>query len=159
MNNKNVTKNKLSERQLIKFQNLIEGVYQCCQDRLQFQSQKFQIPDAELRCLLFFESEKYLTSKGISLKMGVAKSRVTKILSGLQNKNLIKKIKDPEDSRVYLISLTTPGKKILNEIFVFQRKLYETILNQASPEERKKILINLDLLKGCMEVGKELMSE
>lgn len=149
---------KVTEYQLKEFQNLINMLFQCCQERLQYQSGKFDLPDAELRCLMFFKEEKYLTSKNISLKMNVGKSRMTKIVAGLLKKDLIKRVKDPEDLRISLISLTPKGKEKLARIKVFQDDLHRVVLSQVSDEERKRLLTNLDLLKACMESGKEFMT-
>ncbi|NOX32899.1 MAG: winged helix-turn-helix transcriptional regulator [Deltaproteobacteria bacterium] len=152
------TKNTdVTEYQLREFQNLINIIFHCCQERLAYQSRKFCLPDAELRCLIFFNDEKYLTSKNISLKMKVGKSRMTKIIAGLEEKNLIRRIKDPEDSRIFLISLTSSGKAKLAEIKAFQDDLHRVVLSQVNGQERKKLLANLDLLKACMESGKEFM--
>ncbi|MCF6247657.1 MAG: MarR family transcriptional regulator [Desulfobacula sp.] len=126
---------------------------------MQYQSKKFNLPDAELRCLIFFKDEKYLTSKNISVKMNVGKSRMTKIVAGLLKKELVKRIQDPEDHRVSLISLTPAGKDKLSQIKVFQDELHGVVLSQVSDEERKKLLTNLDLLKACMETGKEFMAD
>jgi len=153
-NNINITDYQLNE-----FQSLINILFQCCQDRLQFQSKKFELPDAELRCLMLFKNERYLTSKNISLTMNVGKSRMTKIIAGLLDKELIKRIKDPEDSRVSLISLTSDGKEKLSEIKIFQDELHQVVLSQVNDDERKKLLTTLDLLKACMETGKEFMAE
>jgi len=40
---------KITTHQLREFQDLIEKVFQCCQDRIQYQSKKFNLPDAEQR--------------------------------------------------------------------------------------------------------------
>jgi DNA-binding MarR family transcriptional regulator len=148
----------ITEYQLSEFQTLINILFQCCQDRLQFQSQKFDLPDAELRCLMLFKNERYLTSKIISHTMNVTKSRMTKIIAGLLKKGLIKRIKDPEDSRVSLISLTPLGQDKLSEIEMFQNELHKVVLSQVDGEQRKRLLTTLDLLKGCMEAGKEFMA-
>ncbi len=158
MNNIEIKNVDVTEYQLSEFENLINILFQCCQERLQHQSKEFRLPDAELRCLMLFKEEKYLISKSISTKMKVGKSRMTKIIAGLQKKGLIKRIKDPEDSRVSLISLTTSGKEKLDEIKAFQDDLHRVVLSQVSDQERKKLLTNLDLLKACMESGKEFMT-
>ena len=158
MNNIKVQNVNITEYQLNEFQTLINMLFQCCQDRLQYQSKKFNLPDAELRCLMFFRDEKYLTSKSISKKMNVGKSRITKIIAGLQEKSLIKRTKDPEDSRVVLISLTSQGREKLINIQEFQDDLHRVVLSQVDDAERKRLLTNLDLLKACMETGKEFMA-
>ena len=124
---------------------------------MQYQCERFQLPDAELRCLSLFGQERYLTAKGIALKMNVVKSRVSKIIDGLIKKQLVQSIKDPEDSRISLLSLTSVGQKKLNEINRFLGDLHGQVLSQMAPDQRQAMLTNLDILKASMEAVKELM--
>lgn len=124
---------------------------------MQYQSERFGLPDAELRCLMLFEEERYLTAKGIAFKMNVVKSRVSKIVEGLLNKKLVQRIKDPEDSRVSLLSLTTEGHNKLNQINLFLEDIHHQILLQIAPDQRQAVLTNLDILKASMEAAKEIM--
>ena len=143
--------------QVQQFQELITKLYQCCQERIKYQCERFDLPDAELRCLLFFGQERYLTAKGISHKMNVVKSRVTKIIDGLYAKELIQGIKDPEDSRITLLSLTPKGQQKLKEINDFLEHIHQEVLMQMEPEQRKTMLTNLDILKASLEAAKDLM--
>jgi DNA-binding MarR family transcriptional regulator len=147
----------VSEFQLEQFQALISKLFQCCQERMQYQCERFQLPDAELRCLGLFGEERYLTAKGIAPKMNVVKSRVSKIIDGLIKKKLIQSIKDPEDSRVSLLSLTSHGQKKLNEINHFLKSIHGQVLSQMAQDQRQAMLTNLDILKASMEAVKELM--
>lgn len=148
---------QIPDFQVQQFQELIGKLYQCCQERIRYQSERFDLPDAELRCLLFFGEERYLTAKGISLKMNIVKSRVTKIIDGLMAKGLIKGIKDPEDSRITLLSLTAEGQKKYNEVNGFLTDIHRQVLMQMEPEQRKIMLTNLDMLKASLEAVKESM--
>ena len=94
-----------------RLQDLIEEILHCCKERTSHLSKKFDIPEAELRCLMLFGEERYLTAKGISQKLDVAKSRVTKIINGLIHKNLVESTDDPKDARVKLIGLTQEGQR------------------------------------------------
>jgi DNA-binding MarR family transcriptional regulator len=143
--------------QLDKFQELIARLFQCCQERMQYQCERFQLPDAEFRCLALFGEERYLTAKSIAHRMNVVKSRVSKIIDGLIRKNLVQRIKDPEDSRVQLLSLTPGGQKKINEINSFMEEVYGQVLSQMVPDQRQAMLTNLDILKGSMEAVKEMM--
>jgi DNA-binding MarR family transcriptional regulator len=147
----------ISTFQLQQFQTLVAKLYQCCQERMQYQSERFGLPDAELRCLMLFGEERYLTPKGIALKLNVVKSRVSKIVDGLINKKLLQRIKDPEDSRIHLLSLTPRGHKKMKEIQDFLDDVHLEVLNQLPSEQRKTLLMNLELLKSSMEAVKELM--
>ena len=148
---------EISAYQLQQFQDLITRLFQCCQERMQYQSEKFELPDAELRCLLLFGNERYLTSTGIAQKMNLVKSRISKIVDGLIKKDLIQRIKDPEDSRISLLSLTPVGQKKLDKIKVFLEQTHHQVLQQMAPEQRQTLLINLDLLKASMEAVREMM--
>lgn len=149
--------NEIPEYQLKQFQELILKLFQCCQERMQYQCERFGLPDAEFRCLMLFGQERYLTAKGIALKMNVVKSRVSKIIEGLLKKKLIQRIKDPEDSRVSLLSLTVKGHKKLNDINMFLNDVHHQVLLQIAPDQRKAVLTNLDILKASMEAVKEMM--
>ncbi len=124
---------------------------------MQYQCERFDLPDAEFRCLMLFGEERYLTAKGIAFKMNVVKSRVSKIVEGLLKKKLVQRIKDPEDSRVSLLSLTPEGQKKLSQINIFLQDIHHQILLQISPDQRQAVLTNLDILKASMEAAKEIM--
>ena len=149
----------VSEYQLEKFQVLIAKLFQCCQERMQYQCDRFQLPDAEFRCLVLFGDERYLTAKSIAHKMNVVKSRVSKIIDGLIKKKLIQRISDPEDSRVKLLSLIPEGQKKVNEINGFMGDIYGQVLAQMAPDQRATMLTNLDMLKASMEAVKEMMTQ
>ena len=154
---KETNRNQASGNQIVQFQGLIVKLFQCCQERLQYQCERFGLPDAELRCLSLFGEERYLTPKGIALKMNLVKSRISKIVSGLVQKKLIQKVSDPEDSRVTLLSLTPKGQSKLNDINVFLNDMHMEVLQQMEPEQRKTMITNLEILKASMESVKELM--
>ncbi|MBT8370925.1 MAG: MarR family transcriptional regulator [Deltaproteobacteria bacterium] len=124
---------------------------------MQYQSERFQLPDAELRCLGLFGEERYLTAKSIANRMNVVKSRVSKIIDGLIKKKLVQRISDPEDSRVKLLSLTSEGQKKISEINSFVTDVYRQVLSQMAPDQRQAMLTNLDILKASMEAVKEMM--
>ena len=150
--------NNIPPFQVEQFQALINKLYQCCRERMQYQSERFGLPDAELRCLMLFGEERYLTASGIAYKLNVVKSRVTRIISGLEQKGLIQRVKDPKDSRVTLLRLTPDGAKRLEEIKTFISDLHFEILSHMPPLQRRALLDDLDLLKNSMEAVKELMT-
>jgi MarR family transcriptional regulator for hemolysin len=79
---------------------------------------------------------------------------VTKLIDGLSRKGLVKRINDPEDARIRLISLSPKGKALVDEIEKFQEHLYQEILLQLEEPERKNILTHLETLRSAMEVVK-----
>ena len=147
----------VTQGQLEDFQALITSLMRCCQERAQYQSERFGLPDAELRCLMLFEGERYLTPKSIALRMNVAKSRVTRIVGGLRKRGLLKNTNDPEDSRVTLLSLTPEGKNLLLQISAFMNDVYSDVLAQFSLQQRQALINSLGSLKLSMETVKDKM--
>lgn len=156
MNNKSDA--EITDFQLDQFQNLINRLFQCCQERVRYQSDRFGLPDAAFRCLLLFGEERYLTPKGIAGRMNVVKSRVSKILEGLENKNLVQRIRDPEDSRIYLFSLTRLGQDKLDEIDKFLKGIYSEVLLLIPSDQRRTSIATLETLTSSMNAVKELMT-
>ena len=138
-----------------RLRDLILETLKCCEDRKLFESEKFGLPYSELKCLMLFDGQRYLTSKGIAQRMDVAKSRVTKIINGLTEKALVIQVNDPEDARVRLIKLTPEGQKKSDEIAAFEEELHRKILLQITPEERNRVISQLEILRVAMEAVKE----
>ncbi len=156
MNNKSkANPQKLAAYQAGRLKELVEEIIHCCQERVLFQSQKFNLTPAELRCILLFKNEKYLTVKGMAQKLEVAKSRVTKIMEGLLKKKLIHCIDDPGDARVKLFSPTQAGQKKSKQIDDFITEIHHQLLSHLRPEDRKSVLHSLELLRSAMETIKE----
>jgi DNA-binding MarR family transcriptional regulator len=144
----------IQPEQLRQFQSIMIKLLQCCHERMRYQSEKFGLPDAELRCLMLFEGERYLISKSLAGRLSVVKSRITKVVDGLVKKDLIQKVKDPADSRITLLSLTSKGQNKLIEIQEFNDWIHKEVLMAMEPEQRKIMLTNLDILKASMESTK-----
>jgi DNA-binding MarR family transcriptional regulator len=143
------------EHQTEKLRDLITEMVRCCEDRNLLETKRFSLPYTELKCLLLFKGEKYLTVKGMALKLNVAKSRVTKLIDSLARKGLVSRIDDPKDARIRLISLSPKGKSLADEIEGFQEHLYLEILLHLQAQERQDVLSHLGTLRSAMEVVKK----
>ena len=153
--NNGKTKNELLDYQTDRIKLLIAEMVECCEDRKFYESQKFDLPYAEIKCLMLFNGEHYLTVKDMAQKLDVAKSRVTKLVKNLMNKELLQQINDPMDARVRLISLTSNGSKLAREIATFQTDIHQQLLLKMEPTERKNALVYLETLRSAMEEVKE----
>lgn len=153
----NGTNGDLLNYQTMRLKDIIAEIVQCCDDRKLYESQKLGLPYSELKCLMLFLGERYLTVKGIAEKLQVAKSRVTKILDHLIKKRFVIGIVDPSDARVKLISLTPKGKQKAEELETFQRQIHGKLLLQMDNQERKNVISQLELLRTAMEAVKEQM--
>ncbi len=146
---------QLLEYQTQRLQDLITELMDCCDDRKLYEIGKFSLPYAELKCLMLFRGERYLTVKTIAGRLGVAKSRVTKLINNLCAKKLVNRIDDPEDARIRLISLSGEGKALVNEIDAFETSIFREMLLDMHTQERKSVLSNLEVLRSAMEAVKK----
>lgn len=138
-----------------RLQDLMTEMLQCCEGRKLYESQRFGLPHAELKCLMLFNGQRYLTVKNMARNLDVAKSRVTKLVRGLTDKSLAVSIDDPNDARIKLISLTSAGRQKSDEIHAFQKGIHRKILLSLDPSQRKNVLSHLELLRSSMEAVKE----
>ncbi|WP_272699660.1 MarR family winged helix-turn-helix transcriptional regulator [Desulfovibrio sp. Fe33] len=147
----------IPDRDVAEFLQFMEGIFQCCRERMQDQSERFDLPDAELRCLLQFDGERYLTAKTLAYRLNVAKSRVTKLVSSLIRRGLLVSLPDPADSRVKLLSLTPKGGRLLRDISIFRFKMHRAVLEQFSAGQRVALLDSLSLLSRHMKSAKDMV--
>lgn len=135
----------------------VERLFLCCQERLERQTERFDLPPAETRGLLLLGQSRYLTPSELATLMGVTKSRITAILTGLTRRGLIERRKDPGDSRVSLISLSAKGKRTRDAVTGHLEMLFTALLDTVPPEQRETLLISLETLGHCMEQVKPLL--
>ena len=156
MNDNNKKANEdLLRYQAGRLQSLINEMIECCEDKNIYEIHRFGLPFAEIKCLMLFNGERYLTVKEISQRLDVAKSRVTKLVDSLMDKGLLERINDPKDARIKLISATSAGQKKLEEIDLFHKDIHEKIILQFEQEERKNMLSFFERLRSAMEAVKE----
>jgi len=122
-----------------------------CHERMRAQCDLFGVNEAELRCLRLFENQRYMTPKDIAAALGVVKSRVTKILEGLEKKGLAQRMPDPGDSRVVLFSLTALGREKWETARGHVQAVNASILARLSESQRVELLAALAMLKASMD--------
>jgi DNA-binding MarR family transcriptional regulator len=154
MNNNDGPNNTLTRYQANRLQDLITEIVDCCQEKTIYQARKFNLTQAELKCLLLFKEGRYLTVKGLAQKLDVAKSRVTKIIDGLVQKKIVQRFNDPEDARVTLLGLTAEGQKQLEAAASFLEDIHHSLLQELKETDRKNVLTSLETLRSSMEVIK-----
>jgi DNA-binding MarR family transcriptional regulator len=129
----------------------MEELNKRCHERLRVQCDLFAVNESELRCLRLFENQRYMTCKGIAAALGVVKSRVTKIVEGLERKGLVQRMPDPADSRVILFSLTGLGRDKWATAREHVQAVNAAILERLSAAQRAELLSALDMLKVSMD--------
>ena len=92
-----------------------------------------------------------MTPKDIASALGVVRSRVTRIVEGLEKKGLLRRMPDPDDSRVALFSLTASGRERWESAREHVRGVNAAILGRLSDGQRGDMLSALAMLKVSMD--------
>jgi len=142
---------ELFDHQAKRLQDIVENLFACCQARIALQSERFGLPPSALRALLALGESRYLAPGELGRRLGVTKSRVTAVTTGLFRHKLIEKHPDPADARVTLLSLTPAGRHARDEVCTFMKGLFHNMLDHVAPEQREDVLRSLEMLRHCME--------
>lgn len=134
-----------------KFQNIMDDLNRRCHERSRAQCEFFGVNEAELRCLRLFENQRYMTSRDIAAALGVVKSRVTKVVGGLERKGLVQRMSDPGDSRMVLFSLTPLGRGKCETAREHVKAVNTAMLSRLSESQRADLLAALAMLKVSMD--------
>ena len=127
----------LFDHQAKRLQDIVENLFACCQARIALQSERFGLPPAALRALIALGESRYLAPGELGRRLGVTKSRVTAVTTGLSRHKLIEKHPDPADARVTLLSLTPAGRRARDEVCAFMKGLFHS-MQGASVGSAKK---------------------
>jgi len=139
------------DRQARRLQDAVENLFACCQARIALQSERFGLPPAALRALLALGESRYLAPGELGRRLGVTKSRVTAVTTGLSRHKLIEKHPDPADARVTLLTLTPAGRRAREQVRSFMKGLFQGMLDHVEPSQRESVLASLEVLRHCME--------
>ena len=126
-------------------------VVHCCQDRMVYQSRAFDLPQAEIRCMMLFAEQPQLTVTQIAEGLEVTKSRASNLLGNMSGRNLVFFKEDPSDARVKLVGLTRRGKMLASRINSFVTEIHGAVIAELDPADRAMVIQSLQLLRDAMD--------
>jgi DNA-binding MarR family transcriptional regulator len=95
--------------------------------------------DFEVLALLRRNEPDLLTPVEVAKKLLSSQSGMTGKLDRLEEQGLIRRIPDLEDRRVVRLRVTSRGRGLIDEAFVSNLNVYESILDGLAPAERKQL--------------------
>ena len=134
---------------------LLKEISECCQERENILAQKLGCSPAEIRCLITMKLTECGNTAELSEAMGVAKSRVTRILDGLVAKKLVKRSEDRNDRRLCLIRFTAKGLEVAEELISTILCLHDEVFNDLPDNIREQTLDVLTALRSTMNAIKK----
>jgi DNA-binding MarR family transcriptional regulator len=110
-------------------------------------AEKYGLLTTELRCLDLMGFDKGLSNRGLSKRMNLSESRVTRVVEGLVNKGYINRKRNLKSHRFVSLSLTDKGKRFNTKMMHINSEALKVILQDLNKTERKLLLKEIKTLK------------
>lgn len=91
----------------------------------------------------------------LSDMLGLSNSTVSGIIDRLENQGLVERVRSKEDRRVVYVNVTPKFRKESRENFEEINKIFDTMMDKATPEEMQAILKGLETLEKLIERQEE----
>lgn len=99
--------------------------------------QPFGLNPSEFGTLEVLYHKGDLSVQAICDKVLIANSSMSYVIEHLVRRNLIKKIKHPDDRRVHLVSLTSSGKELMDQLYPVHAYKMRSVLDVLSLNEEE----------------------
>ena len=114
---------------------LTHNLLTICQTKEEWVAAQRGLFQAEFKCLRVFGSDKSLTCKEIANRMNLSRSRITRVIDGLEKKGYMNREIDQTDRRNMRVTLSRRGK------------IFTTKLNREFTDMHYEILQDIDVSK------------
>lgn len=114
-----------------------------------FMDYGFTIP--QLLVIRLLSQNTRMKISDLSKKVHLSNSTMSVIVSGLEKKNVLKKIKSDKDRRVTYVELNDDYKRLGEQLQMEIERYLENILEKADKEEIKNIITGLENLEMLLE--------
>jgi DNA-binding MarR family transcriptional regulator len=134
----------------VKMAELTYRLLEHCQEKQEYIAGKLNVSVSEFKCLRSFRDATILSVKAIAERMSLTSSRLTRIIDGLVEKNLVTRSINTEDRRLMDIELTPEGRNLAQQLNRDYSGVHEQILSNLPPESRRAVIQALEDLAYAM---------
>jgi len=138
---------KKSNKNLEKARKLADLTFQMkkiCSDKEAFLASKYNLTSVEFRCLNYLRGHDYLIVKDLSDMMNLTPSRITRLITSLEDKKLIRRELDDKDRRNVRVYPLEKSKDKIDEMDMANLELHLGILDMVPNSEIDKSLETLE---------------
>jgi DNA-binding MarR family transcriptional regulator len=93
-----------------------------------------------------------LSPTTISERLLVTTASVTSLLDTLERRGLVARLRDPDDRRKLLVSLTEEGQQIIDQLLPEVVALQTAVMARLGEAERQRLLRSLDAIREAVAV-------
>ena len=87
-----------------------------------------------------------LSQKDLATSLGLNKSNITRLVQALEKGGFLRRVVSDSDKRVFLLELTSKGKKLCRRLEVSSQKYIEELLSHIPKNKHKNLIETLEEL-------------
>lgn len=105
-----------------------------------YKNPAFKLKPWEMMVIMHLNRVGSLRIKEIQKMIGLAPSTVTQIMDGMEEKDLIQRVVNPEDRRGFNVVLAAEGKRLVEMIRVESTRSFQRITDEIGEEDTRQLL-------------------
>ena len=140
-----------SENHSIELAEITSLLFSNCNEKEARLAAKFGVSSVESRCLRILFQQKELTVNQLAQELSLTSSRITRIVDGLVDKQLVQRSAGEKDRRVFHISLTATGEKLSADLHDDHIKIHTEIINNIPEKYHRTMFELLEKLNEAVE--------
>ena len=105
---------------------------------------------AEVRILYEINMNQPVSASQIMAEMDIDKGYLSRVMKLFEKKGLISKQVSGEDARVTLVSLTSKGSALFNELNAASNQQIETLINKLTKEEQRMLVGHMQAIRALL---------
>ncbi len=138
------------EKQITRMAELIFTLRQKCAQKDIFFLRESDVSTAEYGCLIQFFGHGEIGMKELGEKLDITPGGVTRIVTSLEEKGIVKRRIGKEDRREIRVILTAKGKRLVSKIRSSSHDLHSEIIGRIDPGQRERVLTGMEQLVGAI---------
>jgi DNA-binding MarR family transcriptional regulator len=136
-------KNALAEHMADLTYELLEN----CQIKIERTAHKLKLTIAEFKLLRSIQNDEKLSAGELARRLGLSSSRITRIIDGLVQKNMVRKDVGGRDRRVVDIQLTPFGIETRDQLKEMYISVHEDILSILPSDASESVIAAMEKLR------------
>ena len=122
-----------------------------CNEKESYFASQFKLTSMEFRCLKYLKDVDYLIVKDLAEKMNLTPSRVTRLITSLEKKRLVKRELDLDDRRNVRVMLNNKNKQFVEDIENKHVELHYEVLSALPPHDVEVMIDSVEKLYEAFE--------
>ncbi len=137
--------------QAVTVSDLTFDLLRCCEIKEKMFAREHGLKVAEFRCLRIMENDTVYSVHDLAMSMKLSASRLTRIIDGLVENGLVKRIQSSEDRRYSNISLTAKGRGVVQMLADEYSEIHSEMLTYTNADNRREIIRGISLMHGIVQ--------